>query len=107
MNNLYGSNSTTSSFDIPQLSARLDTLLLTLKACKGIVCRRPWQTLFPTGNVNGLVDAMDPLYNSFFLVSQPRVTFTTCSLGYNAEVEGPLSPVIFGAVDETAIEPRQ
>ncbi|OAA37401.1 arylsulfatase precursor [Metarhizium rileyi] len=107
MNNLYGSNSTTSSFEISQLSARLDTLLLTLKACKGIVCRRPWQTLFPTGNVSSLMDAMDPSYDDFFLLSQPRVAFTMCSLGYIAEAEGPLSPVIFGAVDETTIEPRK
>lgn len=95
MKNLYGSEGVTSGFDIASLSARLDGLLLTLKSCKGSVCRKPWQTLFPNGKVVSLADAMDTKYDDFFFDKQDKVTFSECKLGYLTEYEGALEPVIY------------
>ncbi|KID82851.1 arylsulfatase precursor [Metarhizium guizhouense ARSEF 977] len=99
MTNLYGSKEETSGYDIPALSARLDALLLTLKSCKGKVCREPWKTLFPDprDNVRSLDDAMDTKYDDFFFNQQKKVTFSECVNGYITEYEGALEPV--GYVD--------
>lgn len=96
MVNLYGSNSTTAGLNIAQLTNRLDTLLLTLKACKGIVCRQPWQALFPSGDVQTLRDAMCPKYDEFFQ-NQPKVTFSACLYGQLLEYEGALTPNIYSS----------
>ncbi|KND92061.1 Arylsulfatase [Tolypocladium ophioglossoides CBS 100239] len=93
LNNLYGSNSTTSGFSIPELTARLDSLLLTLKSCKGKVCRRPWEALFPSGNVQSLRHAMHKKYDHFFLEEQDKVTFSACLLGYITSAEGALKSI--------------
>ncbi|OAQ60601.1 arylsulfatase [Pochonia chlamydosporia 170] len=95
MTNLYGLQGNTSGYDIAKLSSRLDTLLLTLKSCKGKVCREPWQTLFPTGGVTNLADAMNTAYDDFFLTQQHKITFTECGLGYIPEYEGALEPIIY------------
>lgn len=95
MENLYGSNGTTSGFDIYSLSARLDSLLLTLKSCKGSVCREPWYTLFPKGDVTSLAHAMNTKYDDFFYNQQEKVTFSACKSGYLTQYEGALEPVIY------------
>ncbi|KAJ3498525.1 hypothetical protein NLG97_g1050 [Lecanicillium saksenae] len=89
--NLYGKQPGSSPYDISQLTKRLDTLVLTLKNCKGNSCRHPWKTLFPSGKVSGLQDALDSRYDSFF-ASQPAVLFDECTLGYIPELEGPAGP---------------
>lgn len=89
MNNLYGSKATTSGFSIPDLSSRLDGLLLTLKSCKGITCRRPWESLFPSGEVNHLRHAMKKKYDHFFQ-RQEKVSFSACLMGYVTSAEGAL-----------------
>lgn len=96
LNNLYGSNSTTSGFRIPELTARLDGLLLTLKSCKGKVCRRPWEALFPSGHVYSLRHAMHKKYDSFFLEQQDRVSFSACLAGYITSAEGALKSRPYG-----------
>lgn len=95
MSNLYGSDSVTAGFGILELSARLDSLLLTLKSCKGKICRRPWEALFPKGEVGSLRDAMDQKYDDFFLRKQPQVTFSECARGYLTWAEGALAPIPF------------
>lgn len=100
MNNLYGTNGTVSGWDIPRLTSRLDTLVLTLKACKGQVCTRPWETLHPQGNVTSLQGAMATEFDSFYEEQQPKVTFSACKLGYLAEFEGAMEPVIYGEYQE-------
>ncbi|CAH0051946.1 unnamed protein product [Clonostachys solani] len=89
MKNLYGSKAATSSFNIPDLTERLDSLLLTLKSCKGKSCRQPWETLFPSGEVQNLQHAMKKKYDSFFK-SQERVSFSACLKGYITSAEGSL-----------------
>ncbi|POR33559.1 Arylsulfatase [Tolypocladium paradoxum] len=107
INNLYGFNSTTSGFRIPELTARLDTLLLTLKSCKGKVCRRPWEALFPSGEVQSLRDAMHKKYDSFFMEKQDKVTFSACRLGYITSAEGALKSIPYGLNDaDRAFEAR-
>ncbi|KAJ6787474.1 hypothetical protein PWT90_02698 [Aphanocladium album] len=89
--NLYGKQPQGSPYNISQLTKRLDTLVLTLKNCKGDSCRHPWRMIFPSGKVKSLQDALDSTYDSFF-ASQPCVSFDECTLGYLPELEGPASP---------------
>ena len=53
MNNLYfevaNNDRYLFGFRIDKLVSRVDALLLTLKACEGTVCTRPWKTLHPKG----------------------------------------------------------
>lgn len=105
LNNLYGLNGTTSGFGIPELTNRLDTLLLTLKNCKGAVCRKPWSYVFPASSkttVRSLGDAMAASYDAFFH-TQPRVSFSQCAAGYLLAYEGPYSPKQFTANSEGRI----
>ncbi|KAK8087251.1 arylsulfatase [Apiospora phragmitis] len=107
MNNIYAANSSSSSssnrtdallygWAKDKLIARVDALLLTLKACKGAVCRQPWEALHPEGNVHSLRDAMGPEFDDFYTQQQPRVSFSACKLGYLAEFEGAMQPSVFG-----------
>ena len=100
--NLYGRNGTVSGYDITKLSARLDALILTLKACKGSVCVRPWETLHPQGNVHNLADAMNPEYDDFYLEQQLKVTFSACEQGYIIAAEGAMAPLPYNDTDATA-----
>ncbi|KAK7921382.1 hypothetical protein PG985_009404 [Apiospora marii] len=98
MHNIYpasASISTVYGWDKPKLLARVDALLLTLKACRGAVCRRPWAALHPAGDVHSLRDAMAARFDDFYLEQQPRVAFSECKLGYLAEFEGPMRPSVF------------
>lgn len=92
MHNLHGTNSTINGWPVPQLIARIDALLLTLKACKGRVCTRPWEALHPQGDVHSLRDAMDPKFDGFYAY-ELKVTYTACMLGYLPQYEGALSPI--------------
>ncbi|CAJ2513380.1 Uu.00g014990.m01.CDS01 [Anthostomella pinea] len=95
MNNLHGSAGEVYGWDIEKLTARIDGLLLTLKACKGAVCTRPWAKLHPRGDVLSLSDAMKPAFDDFYVEQQLKVTFTACKEGYLAEFEGALEPVAY------------
>lgn len=88
---MYGKQPQGSPYNIAQLTKRLDTLVLTLKNCKGDSCRYPWKTIFPSGKVNNLQDALDKSYDNFF-ANQPWVSFDECTLGYIPELEGPAGP---------------
>ncbi len=79
--------------DISQLVARVDALLLTLKACEGRVCTRPWEILHPQGRVRSLKDAMHPRFDDFYSKEQKKVTFTACANGYLPWLEGALEPI--------------
>lgn len=92
--NLYGKQPQGSPLNISQLTNRLDTLLLTLKNCKADSCRSPWKTIFPSGEVTSLQDALKNSYDSFF-ASQPVVSFDGCVLGYMPELEGPFGPNVY------------
>ncbi len=92
MENIYGQQQNHSAQNIPRLTRRLDTLLLTLKNCKGGSCQRPWETVFPGGQIRDLQDAMDASYDEFFN-QQPQVSFDECTKGYIPELEGPFSPL--------------
>ncbi|KAJ5581437.1 hypothetical protein N7535_000057 [Penicillium sp. DV-2018c] len=73
--------------DLPQILARLDTLMLVLKSCQGDACRYPWQHLHPTGEVNSLADALDLGFDTFY-TDQPKVSFLSCEDGYIISAEG-------------------
>lgn len=72
--------------DVGYIQARLDTLLIVLKTCKGETCRNPWKVIHPGGDVNSLSDAMDPKYNQCYQ-DQPRLEFHACQPGYLKEFE--------------------
>ncbi|EEP83025.1 hypothetical protein UREG_07890 [Uncinocarpus reesii 1704] len=71
-----------------QIVNRLDALMMVTKSCKGSECVEPWNTLHPQGNVKDLKDALHPKYDDFYK-QQPKVSFSSCELGYIKEVEGP------------------
>ena len=95
MNNIYSGHTDDKifGFQVPRLKSRVDSLLLTLKACEGKVCTRPWETLHPKGNVLSLTDAMEPSYDHFYMEEQKKVTFTGCADGYLPWLEGALEPM--------------
>lgn len=68
--------------------ARLDTLILVLKSCKGSVCVKPWESLHPQGNVQSLPDALASRFDTFY-TTQQRVRFNRCEAGYIIDSEGP------------------
>ena len=90
----YNSVSKVYDWDKEKLLARLDALLLTLKACKGATCRRPWAALHPQGDVETLEQAMNPRFDAFY-EAQEKVSFSLCALGYIAEYEGALGSAPF------------
>lgn len=104
MHNLYPSNGTQSSTadnvlgfpdtPIPKLLARLDALLLALKACKGVGCREPWKQLHPSGDVVTLKQAMNETFDKFY-EEQEKVSFDACAEGYLPWLEGAMEPVPF------------
>ncbi|KAK5165839.1 uncharacterized protein LTR77_008762 [Saxophila tyrrhenica] len=73
---------------LPQLVARLDTLLLVLKGCKKEACRKPWDQIFPKDTVNNVEQAMDAKYDDFFR-KQPKVHYKSCKGGNVISNEGP------------------
>jgi N-acetylglucosamine-6-sulfatase len=97
MTNLYGTPGKIAGWSIPKLTARLNGLLLTLKACKGKVCTRPWEKLHPQGNVKNLRQAMHARYDDFYEEQQHLVTFSECALGQILEYEGALEPISYEA----------
>lgn len=103
MNNLYDTNGTVNGWDIDELTARIDALLLTLKGCKGQVCTRPWETLHPQGDVHSLSQAMHHQFDNFYTEQQLKVTFDDCLKGYLPEFEGALAPIPYGAVADASI----
>ncbi|KAK2732333.1 hypothetical protein FQN57_002949 [Myotisia sp. PD_48] len=77
-----------------QIVNRLDTLLMILKSCKTNECIEPWRTLHPDGKVLTLLDALRSEYDTFY-AEQPRVSFTSCELGYFPAAEGPQNANIY------------
>ncbi|KAI1084153.1 alkaline-phosphatase-like protein [Whalleya microplaca] len=73
---------------IPELTNRLDSLLLILKSCKGDSCRNPWNELLPNQQASSLKDAMHSRFDGFF-AGLPRVQFNQCEAGYILASEGP------------------
>lgn len=100
MTNIYATDCETNGWACERVSSRLDALLLTTKACKGKQCYRPWETLHPDGSVQILREAMDPKYDTFYEVEQPKVSFTACKSGYLAEFEGVMSPLSYEEQDD-------
>lgn len=80
---------TESSRYLYRLETRLDALLLVLKSCKATTCIRPWNALHSSGNVQNLLDAMDPAYDDFYQKHQNRVSYHRCEPGYIIAAEGP------------------
>lgn len=73
---------------INSIVARLDSLLLVTKTCKGIVCSEPWRSLHPQGDVNTLAKALSKEFDVFYQERQPRVSFDWCVGGHVLDAEG-------------------
>lgn len=82
----HSKESTTLNDDYGSVQARLDTLLLVLKTCKGETCRNPWKVFHPSGKVQSMSDAMESRCDKCY-DKQPRVTFSKCAR-LSAEVRG-------------------
>ena len=81
--------------------SRLDALMMVLKSCKQRECTHPWEILHPNGDVRSLADALSESYDAFY-EAQPKVTFSSCQLGYIVEEEGPQHANIFESGGEAA-----
>ena len=68
--------------------SRLDSLLMVLKSCKAKECHEPWETLHPGGKIRNLEDALHSSFDVFYQ-KQPKVSFSSCQLGYLIDEEGP------------------
>ncbi|KAJ6036000.1 hypothetical protein N7540_000279 [Penicillium herquei] len=94
MHNLFPVISSTISIaghSLSKVVSRLDSLLLVLKSCSGKVCREPWKSLHPAGDVETLQDALVEEYDEFYELQQTtRVEFDYCWNGYVPEAEGPM-----------------
>ncbi|KAH8172464.1 sulfatase domain-containing protein [Sarocladium implicatum] len=82
------SSTTINGFSLKAIVSRLDALMMVLKSCKGETCIRPWDSLHPDGAVNSLTEALHDQFDAFY-TTQPKVSFTSCELGYLVEAEGP------------------
>ncbi|KAK4499656.1 hypothetical protein PRZ48_010174 [Zasmidium cellare] len=71
-----------------QIHDRIDSLLLVLKSCKGKSCHSPWSVLHPDDAAGSLKDALRPKFDAFYK-EQPKVSFSSCQLGYLKSEEGP------------------
>ena len=80
---------------LTKVIARLDSLLMVLKSCKGESCIEPWKVLHPGGDVLNLYDALSVKYDQFYVVEQPKVAFSSCETGYIPEAEGPQEPIMY------------
>jgi hypothetical protein len=74
---------------IAKVTARLDSLILVLKSCKGERCINPWGALHPGGGVLTLKQALSPRFDSFYEKEQIKVKYNRCELGYIIDSEGP------------------
>ncbi|MCJ1330868.1 hypothetical protein MMC10_007555 [Thelotrema lepadinum] len=63
------------SYPLPKVLNRLDSLLLFLESCKGRACTHPWETLYPTGNVRNLHDALYAKFDDYYEAQVERVRF--------------------------------
>ena len=70
------------------VTARLDSLLMVMKSCRGRACIKPWSVLHPEGHVESLSDALDVRLDKFYM-DQVRVSFDRCEPGYIISAEGP------------------
>lgn len=75
--------------------SRLDSLLMVLKSCKGKECHDPWATLHPKSKIKNLKQALDSEYDVFY-ESQPKVSYSSCQLGYLVDQEGPQNVNSYG-----------
>lgn len=74
---------------VGKVAARLDSLLLVLKSCKGERCVNPWGALHPDNDVVSLRQALSPRYDSFYEREQVRIEYNRCEDGYILDAEGP------------------
>ncbi|KAK7547732.1 alkaline-phosphatase-like protein [Phyllosticta paracitricarpa] len=101
IHNLAADSSTSATYTLEgrsfdQVIARLDALTMVLKSCKGTSCTEPWHSLFPSGVVSTLKDALKPEYDAFF-AKQPKVSYSACELGYIVSSEGPQDFNVYGS----------
>jgi hypothetical protein len=74
---------------VSKVAARLDSLLLVLKSCKGERCVNPWDALHPDKDVVSLKQALSPRFDSFYEREQVRIKYNRCENGYIVDAEGP------------------
>jgi len=97
LHNLLDENKLPSTFDVKavlslptvKVAARLDSLLLVLKSCKGERCVKPWSALHPAGDVATLKHALSPRFDSFYEDEQVRIQYSRCEPGFIIDAEGP------------------
>jgi N-acetylglucosamine-6-sulfatase len=91
---------------LTRLTNRLDALLMVLKTCSGRQCTHPWESLFPSGGVRSLQDALNARFDSFFEAQVQKVRYERCEKGYIAESEGPVwgPSQVYGMTNEIALD---
>ena len=82
---------------IRKVIARLDSLVLVLKSCKGRACTHPWEVLHPEGGVADLHGALKVEYDDFYGREQSRVEFSRCEKGYIIDAEGPQEVLVYNS----------
>ncbi|KAI9825529.1 MAG: hypothetical protein M1819_000521 [Sarea resinae] len=91
----HATNVTILDLPLHTVVARLDSLLLVLKSCRGESCIKPWQVLHPAGDVSTLEEALDPRFDMFYGMEQTKVAFSRCEQGYILDAEGPQEALMY------------
>lgn len=68
---------------------------MVLKSCYGKECHEPWQTLHPHSKVRTVRDALHEDFDEFYR-NQPKVSYSSCELGYLKHAEGPQHVHVWG-----------
>lgn len=76
---------------------------MVLKSCYRKECHEPWQTLHPQSKVKSIKDALEADFDAFY-TEQPKVSFSSCELGYLIEAEGPQHVHVFNGDDYAPVE---
>lgn len=86
--------------------SRLDSLLMVLKSCKAKSCHAPWSKLHPEGGIKTLRDALHGDFDVFYK-EQPKVSYSSCELGYLIDAEGPQHVNVWDEVQQAVPGGRQ
>ena len=78
---------------------------MVLKSCKGLECHKPWSTLHPKADIKNLKDALHSDFDTFYR-TQPKISYSSCQLGYLVDEEGPQHVNKFGESEQLVEQGR-
>jgi len=87
-----------------RLVDRLDAVLTVMAYCEGPSCRNPWRVLHPDGSANSLVEALSPVFDTYYK-QRTKFSFQQCATFYDPTNEN-ADPVIISALEKSLADNR-